>query len=112
MRMAMPSSAANVKKKTGGHPAESELWERVLKPQGAIFRTVEGKPLLYRVEGNGVYFERDGRVNKKMSRADFNKAVARLPLTKTTDINDGFDSAFLIALLTDPRIAWHPGLAA
>jgi hypothetical protein len=81
------------------------LWSRLLKHQGETFHTVRGKALRYRVEGNGVHFEREGRrINKRMSRADFEKAVSRLPLTKTTDIKDCFDGAYLFALLTDPRI--------
>jgi hypothetical protein len=90
-----------------------ELWARLVGCQGQTFHTTRGKPFRYRVEGNGVWFEREGqRINKRMARSDFDKAVARLPLSKTTDIKDCFDFAYLFALLTDSRIVRQTDLAA
>jgi hypothetical protein len=97
----------------GDFSMADELWSRLVKHVGQTFHTTTGKPFCYTVEGNGVHFEREGRrMNKRMSRADFDKAVSRLPLSKTTDIKDCFDYAYLFALLTDERIFRRSDLAA
>jgi hypothetical protein len=90
-----------------------ELWRRLIQRQGEKFHTVTGKPFRYSIEGNGVWFEREGRrINKRMARSDFEKAVARLPLRRTADIKDCVDYAYLYALLTDSRIVRRTDLAA
>jgi len=95
-----------------GDTAE-RIWSRLLAHQGESFRTARGLVFRYVVDGNGVWFERDGaRVNKRLSRKDFDKAVARLPLRKTTDISDCFDYAYLYGILTDSRIVQQSDRAA
>jgi hypothetical protein len=90
-----------------------QIWSRLLTHQGEYFRTATGLVFRYVVDGNGVWFERDGaRVNTKLSRKDFDKAVARLPLRKTTDISDCFDYAYLYGILTDSRIVQQSDRAA
>jgi hypothetical protein len=80
---------------------------------GNIPHTATRKSLRYIVDGNGVFFERDGRrVNQRMARTDFDKAVSRLPLRKTTDIESCFDFAYLFGLLTDSGIMQRMGFAA
>ena len=92
---------------------EDLLWGRMLQNQGAVFHTVTGLPFSYRAEGNGIWFLRNGReVNRKLPRSHFSKAVSRLPLSKTTEISDCLDYAYLFALLTDSRIVTVPDLAA
>lgn len=82
-----------------------KVWQRILEHQGEPFRTVTGLPFTYEVEGNGIWFFRDGRrINRKLPRRHVNKAVDRCPLGATTDIADLFDFAYLFALLKDGRI--------
>jgi hypothetical protein len=73
--------------------------------QGQEFRTSTGLPFTFEVEGTGIWFFRDGqRINRKLTRKQFDEAVSRCPLASTTDIKDLMDYAYLYALLTDPRI--------
>jgi hypothetical protein len=62
------------------------------------------------VEGAGIWFFRDGRrINRKLTRTQVEAAIARCPLTSTTEIKDLMDYIYLFALLTDARIrgeAW------
>jgi hypothetical protein len=80
-------------------------WKRIMEHAGEMFQTVTGLPLRYTIDGNGIWFERDGkRINKRLSRSDVDRAVARCPLAKVTDISDCFDPSYLFALLMDDRI--------
>ena len=82
-----------------------EIWRRVVSCQGQKFHTANGLPLTYEVEGNGIWFYRDGkRVNRKLPRSQFETALSRCPLTRTTEIKDLMDYPYLFALLKDPRI--------
>jgi hypothetical protein len=100
----------------GGQPvapaqnvAES-VWQRIVKHQGEAFETVTGLPFIYEVEGNGIWFFRDGRrINRRLTRTQVETAISRCPLSSTTEINDLMDYAYLFALLRDGRIrgeAW------
>jgi hypothetical protein len=86
------------------------VWGRVRKHQGQQFHTVTGLPFTFEVEGAGVWFFRNGkRVNRKLTRAQLEKAIPRCPLRSTTEINDLMDFAYLFAVMMDPRIreqAW------
>jgi hypothetical protein len=95
-----------------GELSES-IWSRIVKHQGDTFRTVTGLEFRYVVDGEGMWFERDGvRINRKLSHRDLEKAISRLPLRETTDISDCFDYAYLYAILTDSRIVQQSDLAA
>jgi hypothetical protein len=94
-------------------PAENALesvWQRIKSHQGEEFRTVERLPFTYEVEGTGIWFFRDGRrIERKLTRTQVDKAIARCPLTRTTEIKDLMDYSYLFALLMDTRIrgeAW------
>jgi len=94
-------------------PAEdlSELvWRAIWNCQGLQFQTARGLPFTYQVEGNGIWFFRDGkRVNRKLTRTQVELAITRCPLKSTTEIKDLMDYAYLFALLMDGRIrgqAW------
>jgi hypothetical protein len=94
-------------------PVESlpdAVWRRVANHQGEQFRTVRGLPFTFEVEGAGIWFFRDGkRVNRKLTRKQFEVALSRCPLTRTTEIKDLMDYAYLFAVLRDGRIrnqAW------
>ena len=94
-------------------PSESlsdAVWGRVAKHQGDPFQTVRGLPFRFEVEGAGIWFFRDGkRVNRKLTRTQFDVALSRCPLTSTTEIKDLMDYPYLFAVLMDERIrgeAW------
>jgi hypothetical protein len=94
-------------------PAENapeSVWQRIKSHQGEEFRTVERLPFTYEVEGAGIWFFRDGqRINRKLTRTQVDKAIARCPLRRTTEIKDLMDYSYLFALLMDARIrgeAW------
>ena len=89
----------------------SELaWRQIEAHQGEEFKTATGLPFTYAVEGTGIWFFRGGRrINRKLTRGQVNKAIARCPLTSTTEIKDLMDYPYLFALLVDKRIrreAW------
>jgi hypothetical protein len=89
--------------------AES-VWQRIESQQGEEFRTATRLPFTYAVEGAGIWFFRDGRrINRKLTRTQVEVAIARCPLSSTTEIKDLMDYAYLFALLKDARIrgeAW------
>lgn len=82
-----------------------QVWQRILSHQGEQFQTVRGLPLTFEVEGAGIWFFRAGkRVNRKLTRAQFEVALSRCPLTRTTEISDLMDYPYLFAVLGDRRI--------
>ena len=96
-----------------GPPAENapeSVWRRIESHQGEEFKTATKLPFTYGVEGAGIWFFRDGRrINRKLTRSQVEKAIARCPLTSTTEIRDLMDYPYLYGLLMDPRIrgeAW------
>lgn len=90
--------------------APESVWQRIRNHQGEEFRTARRLPFTYEVEGAGIWFFRGGRrINRKLSRSQVEEALARCPLTSTTEIKDLMDYPYLFALLTDARIrgeAW------
>lgn len=91
------------------NPAEI-VWRSIEKHQGEQFHTATRLPFTFEVEGNGIWFFRDGkRINRKLTRAQVEVAISRCPLKSTTEIKDLMDYAYLFALLMDRRIrgdAW------
>jgi len=89
-------------------PAENapeSVWHRIKSCQGEEFKTVRQLPFTYAVEGAGIWFFRDGRrINRKVTRTQVDKAIARCPLASTTEIKDLMDYPYLFALLMDARI--------
>jgi len=86
------------------------VWRRLVDNQGNLFETVRGLPFTFKVEGTGIWFFRDGkRVERKLTRTQFEEALSRCPLTRTTEIKDLMDYPYLFAVLVDRRIrqqAW------
>jgi|SRR5271157_5562328 len=96
-----------------GAPADNapeSVWRRIKTHQGEEFRTATQLPFTYEIEGAGIWFFREGRrINRKLSRTQVDVAIARCPLTSTTEIKDLIDYSYLFALLMDKRIrcgAW------
>ncbi len=81
------------------------VWRRIVSHQGEQFQTVRGLPFTFEVEGPGIWFFRDGkRVNRKLTRTQFEVALSRCPLARTTEISDLMDYPYVFAVLTDRRI--------
>ena len=94
-----------------GSPAENapeSVWRRIENHQGEQFKTATKLPFTYAVEGTGIWFFRNGkRIERKLSRTQVDKAIARCPLASTTEIKDLMDYAYLFGLLMDARIRRH-----
>jgi hypothetical protein len=90
------------------NPAENlseAVWQRIVRHQGEQFQTVRGLPFIFEVEGAGIWFFRDGRrINRKLTRTQFEVALSRCPLARTTEISDLMDYPYVFALLSDRRI--------
>ncbi len=81
------------------------IWQRIVSRQGEQFRTVRGLPFTFEVEGAGIWFFREGkRVNRKLTRTQFEVALSRCPLARTTEISDLMDYPYVFAVLNDRRI--------
>jgi hypothetical protein len=81
------------------------VWRRIVSHQGEQFQTVRGLPFTFEVEGAGIWFFRDGkRVNRKLTRTQFEVALSRCPLARTTEISDLMDYPYIFAVLMDRRI--------
>ena len=81
------------------------VWQRIVSHQGEQFQTVRGLPFTFEVEGSGIWFFRDGkRVNRKLTRTQFEVALSRCPLARTTEISDLMDYPYVFAALMDRRI--------
>jgi hypothetical protein len=81
------------------------VWRRIASHQGEPFQTVTGLPFTFEVEGAGIWFFRDGmRVNRKLTRTQFEVALSRCPLARTTEISDLMDYPYVFAVLMDKRI--------
>lgn len=89
---------------TAGNLSEA-VWRRIVSHQGEQFQTVRGLPFTFEVEGPGIWFFRSGkRVNRKLTRTQFEVALSRCPLARTTEISDLMDYPYVFAVLTDRRI--------
>ena len=100
---------------SSGLPASSAdlseaVWRAIQNCQGEEFHTARGLPFTLEMQGNGIWFFREGkRINRKLTRAQIEMAISRCPLKSTTEIKDLMDSPYLFALLMDRRIrgqAW------
>lgn len=81
------------------------VWQRMVACQKETFHTATRLPFTYAVDGEGIWFYRQGRrINMRLARSEVDAAVARCPLGCTTDIKDLRDSAYLYGLLMDRRI--------
>jgi hypothetical protein len=101
--------AMKVERNTGADLQET-VWRRLASRQREEFRTATGLPFTFEIDGSGIWFFRNGkRINKKLSRKQLNLAISRCPLSKTTEIADLMDYAYLFGILRDARIkgeAW------
>jgi hypothetical protein len=96
----IPSQAAS-----SAEDLSEAVWQAIQKHEGEAFHTVRGLPFTFEVEGNGIWFFRDGkRIERKLTRTQVETAISRCPLRKTTELKDLMDYPYLFALLMDGRI--------
>jgi hypothetical protein len=81
------------------------VWKRIVAHEGDEFRTSRDLPFTYSVDGNGIWFYRDGeRVNQRLARGEVDQAILLCPVSKTTDLATFRDPSYLYGLLIDSRI--------
>ena len=67
-----------------------------------MFRQVRGREFTYTVEGNGI---RPSTTDFLIARSQFDRALARVPISRVAEVQDLFGPSYLFAILTDRRIA-------
>jgi len=88
-------------------PEFERVWKSIAKHAGEEFRTTTGLVFEYRLAGDSVWIERDGReMNRALSKGQFAKAWARWPVTGPGELQDLQGPSFLFAILDDAR-AWE-----
>jgi hypothetical protein len=81
------------------------VWRRIVEHQGAEFRTMKNLPFTHKVEGNGIWFYRNGkRIEQRLGSHEVERAIPLCPVNKTTDLKRFRDPSYLFGLLMDPRI--------
>lgn len=82
-----------------------DVWDRIRRCAGQTFSTSTGLPFTYRVPGDYLRIEREGReISRSLSRTNFEKAAEAMPVPKPSDIKDRQGSAYTWAILMDQRI--------
>ena len=81
--------------------AINSVWERIEALAGQEFHMIRGAAFLYEVSGGHVLPD---RTNQQIPKSHFEKALAFVPLTDTTAIQDLRGPSFIYAILMDPRI--------
>jgi hypothetical protein len=90
---------------TGLMTSFEDVRDRIRRCAGQDFAIAAGLPFTYRVPGDYLRVERDGReVDRSLSRTNFEKAAKLMPATTPTDIKDSQGSAYSWAILMDKRI--------
>ena len=83
-------------------PSIDTIWKRLESLQGEQFETISGKPFTYEISGN-VFVS--SRTDFNLSRADFEKALALVPIGGPGEISDLVrGSAYIWAVLHDRRV--------
>ena len=78
-----------------------KIWWRIERHAGEEFRLIGGKVFSYEVPGN--YLRPIGRV-RHLSKTNFGKALAHVPLDNTGSVSDLQGPSYVYAILMDPRI--------
>ena len=79
----------------------ASVWSRIRQHEGEGFQLIRGDVFTYEMFDN--YLRPVGRV-RHLSRTNFGKALARVPLDGYSSVKDLQGPSYLYAILTDPRI--------
>jgi hypothetical protein len=77
------------------------LWRNVTRYEGEEFFTKTGTSFYYTIKGNVL---NPTHTERNIPKSNFEKALTRLPLVKTTQLNDLQGYAYIYGILTDKRI--------
>ena len=77
------------------------VWSRIRQHEGEGFQLIRGDVFTYEMFDN--YLRPVGRV-RHLSRANFEKALARVPFENTRSVADLQGPSYVYAILMDPRI--------
>ena len=78
-----------------------EIWYRIQSHAGEDFRLIGGK--VFRYDVGDRYLRPLGRV-RHLSKANFGKAISRVPLENTGSVRDLQGPSYVFAILMDPRV--------
>jgi hypothetical protein len=78
-----------------------ELWRRIIANTGQWFQTIRGMNFVYVVANGAVH---TSRTNHQLSRSQFEKALARVPLNNTSVVQDLRGPSYIYAILMDERV--------
>lgn len=98
LQTAPPATPAFHRGVSGGF---EEVWLRIRGCAGEEFRQRRGKPFTYEVDGPYVW---PSTVEVSIHRSQFQKAYERRPLQSPSQLKDVFASAYVFAIMADPRI--------
>jgi hypothetical protein len=77
------------------------MWQRILRYEGAEFKTKTGLPFTYRIDGSQLIPDRTGY---PLHVSQFRLAYGQLPLRGPSEINNLVRGpAYIYAILTDAR---------
>ncbi|WKZ81911.1 MAG: hypothetical protein QY307_07345 [Acidimicrobiia bacterium] len=77
------------------------VWRRIVHHSGQECRQIRGKPFTYRARGRTIYLD---TTNRMISRTAIEKALTRVPLRSTSDVQDLSAPSYIYAILMDKRI--------
>jgi len=84
------------------------VWSRIADLQGEQFTTITGLPFTFRIDGDALY---PSRTDYRLSRHDFERAYALVPIRGPGTINNEVRGpAYIWAILHDERVsqgAWR-----
>lgn len=79
-----------------------QVWDRVTRNAGGVFRQKTGKQFTYTSTSNAVV---PSTTNRVLARSQFEQAYNRAPLAGPGQLQDLQGPSYLWAILTDDRIA-------
>ena len=77
------------------------VWTRICEHEGDGFVTKTGVPFTYSMNGNKLT---PSTTIRSIPKSNFEKAFARMPLEKTTQLRDVQGASYVFAIMTDERI--------
>ncbi len=81
------------------------VWKSIAAHAGEGFTTIQGRTFRYRLAGDSVRVERDGRaINQALAKSEFQKAWERWPVTGPGELQDLRGPSYVFAILSDPRV--------
>ena len=77
------------------------VWRRIETNAGQVFRQIRGQHFTYTVSGGAI---RPSTTNWSVSRAHIARALDRVPLRNTRQVQDLMGPSYIYAILMDDRI--------